>query len=394
MYNLGDKTYMNQPKFMSLDTITALAGRLKSYCSAADIRFVQIVFHGGEPLLLSKEFFRESIGMFKDTCPDIEFSFTIQTNGVQLDNDWYQFFNEYEVKIGISFDGPREQHDSYRVFHNGKGSYDEVAAAVKLGKDHGLTGILMVLNVDIPPHEFYQEIKQLGVKNLNLLFPDGHHSNLPGGFDSEKIKEEAYTPYADWLIALFVLWKQDKGRPTIRLFENLIALLMGNDHIGNQAIGRKTNGIAVIETNGGIEVVDSLRACYEGITRNSINVHNGRIEDLFGDDVFELFYNSHEMVCEQCLNCPVYDICGGGFLGNRFSVDNGFDNPTIYCKDIIRLVSFLQNDIIESLPTATVNQIGVEKISYEEILEELRKPATVRIDSDVKQKLTSFKQLS
>lgn len=394
MYNLGDKTYMNQPKFMSLDTITALADRLKSYCSAADIRFVQIVFHGGEPLLLSKEFFRESIETFKGTCPDVEFSFTIQTNGVQLDNDWYQFFNDYQVKIGISFDGPREQHDRYRVFHNGKGSYDEVASAVRLGKDHGLTGILMVLNVDIPPHEFYQEIKQLSVRNLNLLFPDGHHSNLPGGFDTAKIKEEAYTPYADWLIALFVLWKQDKGRPTIRLFENLIALLMGNDHIGNQAIGRKTNGIAVIETNGGIEVVDSLRACYEGITRNSINVHNGKIEDLFGDDVFELFYNSHEMVCEKCLNCPVYDICGGGFLGNRFSLDNGFDNPTIYCKDIIRLVSFLQNDIIASLPTATVDQIGVEKISYEEILEELRKPATIRIDSDVKEKLTSFKQLS
>lgn len=394
MYNLGDKTYMNQPKFMSLATITALADRLKSYCSAADIQFVQIVFHGGEPLLLSKEFFRESIEIFKGTCPDIEFSFTIQTNGVQLDNDWYQFLNEHQVKIGISFDGPREQHDRYRVFHNGKGSYDEVASAVRLGKDHGLTGILMVLNVDIPPHEFYQEIKQLGVRNLNLLFPDGHHSNLPGGFDTERIGEEAYTPYADWLIALFVLWKQDKSRPTIRFFENLIALLMGNDHIGNQAVGRKTNGIAVIETNGGIEVVDSLRACYEGITRNSINVHDGRIEDLFGDDVFELFYNSHEMVCEQCLNCPVYDICGGGFLGNRFSVDNGFDNPTIYCKDMIRLVSFLQNDIIESLPTATVDQIGVEKISYEEILEELRKPATIRIDSDVKQKLTSFKQLS
>ncbi|PSL34453.1 radical SAM protein [Chitinophaga ginsengisoli] len=394
MYNLGDKTYMNQPKFMSIDTITALAERLRSYCNAADIQFVQIVFHGGEPLLLSKEFFRESIEIFTSTCPDIEFSYTIQTNGVQLDNDWYHFFNEYQVKIGISFDGPRQQHDKYRRFHNGKGSYDDVATAVRLGKDNGLAGILMVLNTDIPPADFYNEIKQLGVRNLNLLFPDGHHSKLPGGFDMKRLSEAGYTPYADWLIALFVLWKKDKSRPTIRLFENIIALLMGNEQIGNQAMGKKTNGVAVIETNGGIEVVDSLRACYEGITRNNLNVHTGKIEDLFGDDVFELFYNSHEMVCEQCLNCPVYDICGGGFLGNRFSEANGFDNPTIYCKDIIRLVSFLQNDILESLPPDTVDRIGIEKMSYEEVLEELKRPADIPIDNSVKQKLISFKQLS
>jgi uncharacterized protein len=98
------------------------------------------------------------------------------------------------------------------------------------------------------------------------------------------------------------------------------------------------------------------------------------------------------MVCEKCLNCPVYEFCGGGFLGNRFANKNGFDNPTIYCRDIIRLISFLQNDLVSGLPNDATRDNGIEKVSFEEILQELKKAPANTISSSLKQKLTSFKQ--
>lgn len=377
---------------MSLATISALSECLKSYCKLAEINYVQIVFHGGEPLLLSKEYFISCINIFKNTCPDIEFGFTIQTNGVTLDQEWYALFQMHQVKVGISIDGPKQYHDTFRIFHNGKGSYDQVAEAVRLGKDNGLSGILMVMNTKIPTIAFYQELKALGVASLNLLFPDGHYDKLPDGFNAELFGNDSYTPYAEWLIQLFMLWKKDKDRPGIKFFETLIEMVYGNLDVGNQAFGRRKNGIAVIESDGGIEVVDSLRACYEGITRNLLNVHTSNLEDLFSDPIFQVFYHSHDRVAEQCLNCPIYDFCGGGFLGSRFANANGFNNPTIYCRDIIRLVSFIQNDFINSLPVEVVSKMDVEMLSYTHILQELRMPASIKIDPQIEEQLISFKQ--
>ncbi len=392
MYNLGDKTYLNQPKFMAPDTIAALAERLESYCTAANIRLIQIVFHGGEPLLPGRDYYDNCLKIFREKAPGVEISYIVQTNGVSLDQEWYDWLLANNVKVGISIDGPERFHDAYRKFHNGKGSYREVADAVRLGVKHGLVGILSVLNTDIPAEEYYWEMKALGIGSLNLLFPDGHYDRLPDAFDKARFGQDDYTPFADWLIQLFNVWRQDKERLSIKLFEHLFEMLLGADNIGNQAFGLNNNGVAVIETNGGIEVADSMRACYEGITRNGYNVHTNNIEDIFADPLFDVYYHAHEMVAEQCLNCPVYDFCGGGFLGSRYAYDNGFDNPTIYCKDIVRLVSFIQNDMINGLPAETVNKMGIEKVSYEEIIGELRQPATVNIDSGLQEKLTSFKQ--
>lgn len=392
MYNMGDQTYLQQPKFMSLKTITMFAKRLKSYSELAGIEYAQIVFHGGEPLLQKPSYFKKVVAIFKRIVPKLDIGFTVQTNGVNLDQKWYDMFNANNISIGISFDGPKKHHDKFRVYHNGKGSYNKVSQAVKLGTNNGLKAVLMVTNIDVSPDDLYAEMKSLGAMRWNLLLPDGHYQHLPDGFDIERFGDDNYTPYADWFIALYKLWKKDTERPSIYFFETLIEMIMGVENVGNQLIGRKTNGVLVIETDGSIEVVDSLRACFEGITRNSINVHSHKIEDLFEDKVFDVYYNAHEKVTEQCLNCPVYDICGGGFFGHRYSVENGFDNPTIYCKDMIRLVNFFRNDVINSFPTETIKQLELETLDYQEIIGELKKPFKKKINRTVKEALTSFKQ--
>ncbi len=35
-----------------------------------------------------------------------------------------------------------------------------------------------------------------------------------------------------------------------------------------------------------------------------------------------------------CRACPIVDICGGGDLPSRYSRQNGFDNPSVYCSDL------------------------------------------------------------
>ncbi|CAL2102582.1 Elp3 domain-containing protein [Tenacibaculum sp. 190130A14a] len=392
MYNMGDSTYLNQPKFMSLDTITEFAEKLKNYCEKADIKYVQIVFHGGEPLLLKPDYFESCVSIFKNTAPNLEFNFTVQTNGVTLDEKWYTLLQKNDISVGISIDGPKKYHDEYRVFHNGKGSYTKVAKAIELGKNYNLMGLLLVVNINIPVQELYHEVKNLGVERVNLLLPDGHYDQAPLGLNTEKANDINYTPYADWFIELYKIWKDDKDRPGIYFFESLVKMVVGVEGIGNQLIGKQTNGVIVLETDGSIEVVDSLRACFEGITRNEINIHTNTIEDLFENETFQIYYKAHDNVCEQCLNCPVYDICGGGFLGHRYSFENGFNNPTMYCKDMVRLISFIQNDIIDSLPQETLDQLNIETLTYENIISDFNTSNVLKINNEVQKKLYSFKK--
>lgn len=392
MYNMGDQTYLKQPKFMSLETVQAFADKLKSYCDSAGIEFVQIIFHGGEPLLAKPEYFEQCVDIFHRTIPDVEYVFTIQTNGVTLDKKWYELLLKLRISIGISIDGPKKYHDEYRVFHNGKGSYNQVAKAIQLGKQYNLRGLLLVVNINIPVKELYTEMKTLNVSSLNLLLPDGHYDQAPFGLDVDRWNDKNYTPYADWFISLYKIWKVDKDRPSIYFFETLVKMIMGQEGIGNQLMGRRTNGVVVLESDGSVEVVDSLRACFEGITRNNINVHTNNLEDLFEDKTFQLYYKAHDEVAEQCLNCPVYDICGGGFLGHRYSEENGFDNPTMYCKDMVRLITFIQNDILNSLPKESVAELDIEPLVYEEIINSFEEENEIKIDPAIRTKLRSYQK--
>ncbi|WP_295202123.1 radical SAM protein [uncultured Chryseobacterium sp.] len=389
MYNLGDKTYLKQPKFMSISTIHTFAEKLAHYGKENGLRSFQIVFHGGEPLLLPKEFYRESARIFTETLSDAYFDFVIQTNGVGLDEDWYTLFNELNIRVGISMDGPKEYHDKYRVFHNGKGSYDEVRHAIQIGLEKGMHGVLSVANLNISPTELYEEFKSLNVPSFNLLLPDGHFDKLPDDLIKDKVNTYDYTPYADWLIELFMIWKRDPDRPNMRFFKTLIQLIAGED-AGDQMVGLKKNGVAVMETNGNLEVADSIRACYEGITRNSINIHTHEISSILEDPLFDIYINSHQMVSEKCINCPIYEICGGGFLLNRYSNENGFDNPTIYCHDMIKLVTYIQNDLIDSLPDEVCKEMELNRVSYDEILEELENKGPVSIQKNIKDKLVAY----
>jgi uncharacterized protein len=88
---------------------------------------VQVAWQGGEPTLMGLEFFRHSVELVDHYLkPGQRAEYTIQTNGTKLDDAWAAFFKEHEFLVGISIDGPREIHDTFRLTRGGRGSFDHV----------------------------------------------------------------------------------------------------------------------------------------------------------------------------------------------------------------------------------------------------------------------------
>lgn len=368
MYNMGDQTFSAQPKLMSDATITSLLNKVKRYCVTNNIKEFDFVLHGGEPLLAGMDYISNLIGKAKAILSrEVTPRFSLQTNGVLIDGKWSRFFMDNDIFVGVSIDGPGKVHDEYRKYHSGRGSFNDVLTGTNALSRHNEFGILSVINIDIRPTELYDLFKSNHFDNVNLLFPEASHDKPP--LQDPDYFEGRRTAYADWLIQLYALWKNDsQNRPSIFLFRQIISLILGMPDIGDELIGAKKNTVMVIETDGSMEAADTLRIVGNGFTKQGLNIADHDIEDAINNPLTELYINSHQALCVQCTRCPIKDVCGGGMLAHRYKKENGFNNPTVYCHDMVRLITYIQNDIINSFPDAVMRETGVKAMTFEHVM--------------------------
>jgi uncharacterized protein len=98
---------------------------------------VVVAWQGGEPTMMGLEFFQRSVELAERLkLPHQRLTYTIQTNGTLIDDDWGAFFAEHGFFVGLSIDGPRELHDVFRVDKGGKGSFDRVMEGLRALQRH------------------------------------------------------------------------------------------------------------------------------------------------------------------------------------------------------------------------------------------------------------------
>lgn len=382
MYNLGDTTYKKQPKFMSAEIVNHVIEKTKNYIQKYNKKEFSFIFHGGEPLLASKQFFIDfvtKVNELKKELPDVSFFFDVQTNGVLLDKKWIALFKSLEIAPSISVDGTKKAHDMFRVDHKGNGSYDKVFKSAQLLREEmDYADIACVINTNESPEEIYTSFKKMNASYVNFLIPDYTHDNFP--FDKNK------TTMADWLIALFDIWIRDANRFKIPLFLGLLNSLM---RITEDAKNEST--VLVIETNGEIEAIDSLKACGHGFTKTGLNITSNNLEDIQNTSLGNLYFNDlNSKLCNQCLQCPLNEICKGGRLVHRHRKSNGFNNPSVYCNDLIKLIAHVQKFFISCYPELHEKE-NIEAINPKEIIEYLSKIPEEN-ESPFKKELQSFLQ--
>ena len=125
-----------QPKFMSIETAKqSVEFMLKE---AGDNKIAHLTFFGGETLMnfpVLKETIAYARRRGQEVGKDVDFSLT--TNATLLKPEVIAYLVENQVGVTISFDGPPEVQNKFRVFHNGTGSYDAAAPKIKeLLKQH------------------------------------------------------------------------------------------------------------------------------------------------------------------------------------------------------------------------------------------------------------------
>ena len=217
----------------------------------------QVVFswQGGEPTLMGLDFFLKIVALQKKYAkPGQRIENDLQTNGIALDDSWVKFLKGNNFHVGLSIDGPRALHDTYRKTRNGKSTFDFVmAAAHKLTQAEVPFAALCVVNRANAKHpeEVYRFlVDALGTWRIQFnpaVEPTTFKLNAPGKLDKSNapLQDSARAKpghplsiVTDWSVDpddygtfLSGVWDEwlatDFGRIHVNLFETAIAQAAG-----------------------------------------------------------------------------------------------------------------------------------------------------------------------
>lgn len=286
-------------------------------------------------------------------------------------------------------------YDKYRVDHKNRGSFDKVVKGLKIGQKFlkSQPGILSVIDPSSDPIKYYNLMKDLRVKNFDLLWPHANIDLNPEGKPWENNSTKKSIVYSDWLIKIFNIWYKEKKQTNmnITMFNSIIGLILNFKYSGNEDFGLDEVGNLVIETNGDIQVVGALKLCGDGFTVSGASIKEHSFSEALETKLANLYYNSHKYLCKKCMECPILEVCGGGPIYSRYSSVNGFNNESIYCKDFVKLIVHIQNTIYSSLPEIYKDKF--ESIDYEEVvgfLDNFDNDSNQEVITENFKKLTSF----
>jgi uncharacterized protein len=336
---------------ISDEAVTQTAQRIAEHAGQHQLSTVHVILHGGEPLLAGRAKLRRIITELRSalagTC---RLDLRIHTNGVSLDEDFCELFAEHDVRVGISVDGGRDANDLHRRYADGRSSYDKVIRAIGLLRTerfrHLYAGLLCTIDIANDPVEVYKALIELEPPRIDFLLPHATWDSPPPRRVSATDEQ-----YADWLIAIFDRWLAD-GRPVeIRTFDSIISTLNGGDSL-TEALGLGPAPLAVIETDGTYEQVDSLKAAFDGAPATGLNVSEHSLDVVASHPGIAARQQGLAGLCQTCQDCPVVTSCGGGLYTHRYRADTGFANPSVYCADLLKLI----NHISSCLPQQAAGQ--------------------------------------
>src|SRR5258706_1474508 len=333
--------YPNDTHRMSQDTLkTYIRQLLESHRTPE----VTVAWQGGEPTLMKLEFFRRSVELVEQyRRPHQIVRHTFQPNGILLDDEWCAFFKEHNFLVGLSVDGPRDLHDTYRRDRGGQGTFDRVMRGWRHLREHKVDfNILCTVNAANETHgrTVYRFLRdELGARWMQFI-PIVERATAEtleianrGWSDQAGTKRLLYTQsgnlvtvrsvgseqYGRFLVAILAeCVRHDVGQVYVQLFDVTLEAYFGRHLL---CVHAPTCGYGpALEHNG------DLYSCDHFVEPRYLlgNMHKTHMLKLvasaqqrkFGDD-------KRDLLTAQCQRCPVKQLCNGGGPEERVAVLRG-----------------------------------------------------------------------
>jgi len=273
-----------------------------------NVKQINFCFQGGEPTLATIEYFNHFIDCVNKNNTGKLISYAIQTNGLALNESWFNLFKKNHFLVGVSLDGFIENHDKNRKDVLKRGTFDTVLRNIKRMEELKIDyNILTVLTHQLSkyPKQLFQFYLAHHFKYIQLIpclpsLDDG----APTDCYTLKPKE-----FATFYKEFFDCWYEQyqKGNYiSITLFDQLIPMFLRVPPTLCGMLG-KCHMQIVVEGDGSVYPCDfyALDTYFCG------NINQNSIEEILNHEKAVLFVNEKGKTNDICVKCKYYKMCYG-----------------------------------------------------------------------------------
>ncbi|MFJ6786091.1 FxsB family cyclophane-forming radical SAM/SPASM peptide maturase [Streptomyces angustmyceticus] len=337
IYTGPDRSWRARPPAVPAATVRQTALRIAEHARTHGLREVRIDLHGGEPLLTGPGPLLEQAAAIRAALPaGCTAEFGVQTNGTLLTPETLDTLAAAGFRLGLSLDGGTAGLNRRRVDHAGRSSWPAVSRAARLLRDRPdvFAGILCTVDITADPAEVHDSLRALDPPMVDFLLPHANWTSPPPAVPGQAGR----TPYGDWLCTVFDRWWDGGPGPRVRVFTEILGLLLGRPS-SSEAVGLSPVVALVVDTDGAIEQVDSLKSAYEGAAATGLDVFRHSFDEALAHPGMAARRSGRDGLAAQCRGCALVEVCGGGNYAHRYRADaGGFTNPSVYCADLERLI--------------------------------------------------------
>lgn len=333
---------LTQPALMSYDTWGELIAFLKTGVREVGVEDLKIIFHGGEPTLVSKK----TIGLMcqmaiDELAADVSLEFSLQTNATLLSPAWISLIKKFQIAVGVSLDGPKEYNDKNRLDHRGRSTYEATRSGISLlmaGADRGtLTrpGALFVVDPDTDPKLIFEHlVKELGFEAFDALLPD-HNEAL----DTSR--------YGKFLCGLFDAWVEHGNEKIyVRTFRSFFDRLAGRGSYQFPLDPEKDDFLAISVTSSGRLRPDDI---VSDIRWGDASIQSMSLAEFTKHPFYTDWRRDASKIPEECSDCCWSGFCRGGHPTHRFKNDGrSFDRKSSYCGALQELYAHISAFMLEN----------------------------------------------
>lgn len=340
MFNKGNEDYRSRPPFIATDMVDDIVSFLREGIAELAVSRVNVVLHGGEPLMMQKDRFSALCHTLRSELGHLaKLNIGLQTNAILIDDDWIELFERHGINVGVSIDGPAEVNDEFRVDKKGRGTHARTRAGIaKLQSAYNAgrlsrAGAICVINPRSSAKAVYRHIvDELGFTHMSF--------NLPME-TCDSATEELESKLPGYLTELFAEWvADDNPKIRIRIFDQMLRFFAGDPVLQEQLPNFAVKHVmVVIAADGELSEHDDFKVI--NFAQRIGNVQTTTLKEFANAPLREYLHHVAHAIPDACQACDWRNYCRAGVTHgltvSRFSQANGFNNRSSLCSGFAAL---------------------------------------------------------
>lgn len=320
-------------KIMSEETLNNILKRIYEELPY-NYQYYTIAFHGGEPLM-AMDIIKKTYNLVKtlDTKHGKFTKFICQTNGTLLNENNIPALKSIDVGVGVSIDGPREVHDRFRVYSNGKGTFDEVFAGMRLAKKMGLSpGCLATI---YEPEDFVKSF-EFFIENDFTSFRLSMTQCFSGRPSKLSYPEDRNYRFAEnFLKTVDMALEYNREHPGVLHFADLDEILNNivlktRDYMCLRSPCGAANSIMCFTAEGDIYPCDCMTG-EKNLKVANISDKRPLYKILSESEIINSFRERTVWNIPKCSSCVWRNFCGGGCAGRSYGSYKNVLRESSFC---------------------------------------------------------------